>query len=134
MLDNIKMCSPTYAETPKTGTQQSILWQHIQRQEYAYKKQHSLSIVKIDRTEQYKLLMSPDAMQPSRHMLQNLMVITEVSETCPSLCLICRATGSDEPSQIHDVTAACETHQAAQVSALLTCRIEQELSHWVTGH
>lgn len=90
-----------------------------QSQECAYKRQQSFSIVKIDRTEQYKLLMSPDAMQPSRHMLQNLMMIKEVSEKCPSLCLICRATGSDDPSQIRTVNAACETHQAA----LLTCRI-----------
>lgn len=85
-----------------------------QSQECAYKRQQSFSIVKIDRTEQYKLLMSPDAMQPSRHMLQNLMMIKEVSEKCPSLC-----AGSDDPSQIRTVNAACETHQAA----LLTCRI-----------
>lgn len=43
-----------------------------------------LGFVKVARTEPYRLLMPPEAMQPSRHMPQNSMVIKQVSEACPT--------------------------------------------------
>lgn len=99
---------PSSAETPETRTQLSILVAAHPKPGVCIQHAFHLAFPKVARIKQYKLLTSSEVMQPSRHMLQNLMVITEVSEKCPSLCVICRATGSDDPSQIHAVTATCE--------------------------
>ncbi len=118
---------PSSAGTPETCTQLSILVAAHPKPgvciQHAYQSSIHLAFVKTARTEQYKLFMSPEAMQPSRHMLQNLMVMKEVSEKCPSLCLLCHATGSDDPSQIHAVTATCEPTRQLKFLHLLTCRI-----------
>ena len=118
---------PSSAGTPETCTQLSILMAAYPKPavclHHAYQSSIHLACVQIARTEQCRLLMSPEAMQPSRHMLQNLTVIHEVSEKCPNLCLTCRATGSDDPSQIHAVTTTCEPTRQVNFLHLLTCRM-----------
>ena len=77
---------PSSARSPEACTQLSMLVAAhpkpgvcVQR---AYQSSMYLAFVNIARTAPYRLLMSPEAMQPSRHMPQNSMVIKQVSEAC----------------------------------------------------